>query len=391
VVAQPLPVPVAQQADPLAVRNAARILREKKNVLILLGGTALREGAQALAWRASQATGAKLLAEGSNGRVQRGQGRLPLERVPYPADVAIKALEWVEHIILVNSRGPVGFFAYPGKPSLHYPATAEVHVLTRYEQDAEAALRALCDELGAAPVPMPDVGKRPEAARGAPTPEGLARTVAALMPEEAIIADESVSFGRGFYSETFAAPKHDWLHITGGAIGLWPAAGDRGGDRRVRRARRVIDLHGRRRSAMYTVQALWTQARERLPVTTVILSNRKYQILLGEYQNVGGEPRADGDEHAGPRQSGHRLGEDGRGDGRGGGAGNHAGPGGGSDGAVLRSAGAVPDRARYLTSSAGAVIRRLGLRAPHCCAGRGRQSGRGRGALPDRAGRDALR
>jgi acetolactate synthase-1/2/3 large subunit len=287
VVAQPLPVPQPQAADPLAIRNAARILREKKNVLILLGGTALREGAQALAWRVSKATGAKLLAEGSNGRVQRGQGRLPLERVPYPADVAIKALEWVEHIILVNSRGPVGFFAYPGKPSLHYPATAEVHVLTRYEQDPAAALGALCDELGAPAVAMPDVGKRPDAARGAPTPEGLARTVAALMPEQAIIADESVSFGRGFYSETFAAPQHDWLHITGGAIGcglpLATGAAIGGG------GRRVINLQADG-SAMYTVQALWTQAREKLPVTTVILSNRKYQILLGEYQNVGANP-----------------------------------------------------------------------------------------------------
>ena len=181
VVAKPLPVPVAQHADPLAVRNAARILREKKNVLILLGGTALREGAQALAWRASQASGAKLLAEGSNARVQRGQGRLPLERVPYPADVAIKALSWVEHVILVNAKAPVGFFAYPDKPSKHYPETAEVHVLTRFEQDPEAALRALCEELGAPAAAMPNAGPRPESARGAPTPEGLARTVAAVM------------------------------------------------------------------------------------------------------------------------------------------------------------------------------------------------------------------
>ncbi len=287
VVAKPLPVPVAQAADPLAVRNAARILREKKNVLILLGGTALREGAQALAWRASQATGAKLLAEGSNGRVQRGQGRLPLERVPYPADVAIGALAWVEHLILVNSKAPVGFFAYPGKPSKHYPETAEVHVLSRFEQDPEAALRALCEELNAPAAAMPDVGPRPERARGGPTPEGLARTVAAVMPEGAIIADESVSFGRGFYSETFAAPQHDWLHITGGAIGcglpLATGAAIGGG------GRRVINLQADG-SAMYTVQALWTQARENLPVTTVILANRKYQILLGEYQNVGANP-----------------------------------------------------------------------------------------------------
>lgn len=287
VVAAPLPKVAVPQADPHAIRNAARILREKKNVLILLGGTALREGAQALAWRAAQATGVKIMAEGSNARVQRGQGRLPLDRVPYPADVAINALSWVEHLILVNAKAPVGFFAYPGKPSKHYPESAQVHVLTRYEQDAEAALLALCEELSAPAAAMPDVGKRPDVARGAPSPEGLAQTVAALMPEDAIIADESVSFGRGFFPKTFAAPKHDWLQITGGAIGcglpLATGAAIGGG------GRRVINLQADG-SAMYTVQALWTQAREKLPVTTVILANRKYQILLGEYQNVGANP-----------------------------------------------------------------------------------------------------
>lgn len=287
VVAKPLPVPVPQPADPHTVRNVARVLREKKNVLILLGGKALREDAQALAWRVSQATGTKLMAEGSNGRMQRGQGRLPLERVPYPADQAIKALEWVEHIVLVNAKAPIGFFAYPGKPSKHYPETAQVHVLARFEQDAEAALRALCEELNAPAVPMPDAGPRPQRARGAPTPEGLARTVAALMPEDSIIADESVSYGRGFFPETFAAPKHDWMQVCGGAIGggmpqATGAAIGGGG-------RRVINLQADG-SAMYTVQSLWTQAREKLPVTTIILSNRKYQILLGEYQNVGANP-----------------------------------------------------------------------------------------------------
>lgn len=288
VVAPALPPPAMPQVDPLAVRNAARVLREKKNVLVLLGGPAvMTERAQRLAWRIAQATGARLLAEGSNGRVARGRGRVPLERVPYPADVAIEALAWVEHLVLVNSKAPVGFFAYPGKPSRHYPETAQVHVLTRYEHDAEAALQALADELGAPEATLPDPGPRPEIARGAPTPEGLARTVAATMPDDAIIADESVSFGRGFYKETHPAPPHDWLHITGGAIGCGiplatgAAVGAPG--------RRVINLQADG-SAMYTVQGLWTQAREKLPVTTVILSNRSYAILLGEYRNVGANP-----------------------------------------------------------------------------------------------------
>ena len=107
------------------------------------------------------------------------------------------------------------------------------------------------------------------------------------MPEDAIIVDEAVSYGRGLFPYTFAAPRHDWLQITGGAIGcglpLATGAAMGGG------GRRVISLQADG-SAMYTVQALWTQAREKLPITTIILSNRKYQILLGEYQGVGANP-----------------------------------------------------------------------------------------------------
>ncbi len=289
VVGAALPVPAVPQADPHAVAQVARVLREKKNVLFLLGGLALREGAQRQMQRILAATGAKAMCEGSNGRIQRGQGRLPLERVPYVVEQAVEALKWVEHLVLVNARDPVGFFGYPGKPSRLYPQTAEIHVLTRNEQDAEQALGAVADAIGApAKVAMPDPGPRPEVARGALSPEGLAQTVAALMPEGAVVVDEAVTYGRGFFPYTHAAPAHDWLQNCGGAIGYGPpvatgAAVGAGGNRRVI----ALQADG---SAMYTPQALWTQAREKLPVTTVLLSNRKYQILLGEYRNVGANP-----------------------------------------------------------------------------------------------------
>ena len=286
-VAPPLPVPAPQPADPHAVRDAARALREGREVLLLLGGSALREGAQAAAQRIAAATGCRLMAEQSNARAERGRGRLALERVPYVGELAIAALRNVEHLVLVGSKAPVGFFGYPGKPSLHYPETASVHVLSRPEQDAEAALLALADELTAPPAAIPDAGPRPERGRGAPTPEGVARTLAALMPEDAVVVDEAVSYGRGFFAQTHAAPPHTWLQLTGGAIGCGiplatgAAIGAAG--------RRVVNLQADG-SAMYTLQALWTQARERLPVTTVILSNRKYAILLGEYGSVGANP-----------------------------------------------------------------------------------------------------
>jgi acetolactate synthase-1/2/3 large subunit len=148
----------------------------------------------------------------------------------------------------------------------------------------------LAEALKAPDAAIPDPGARPSIVRGAPTPEGLAQTVAAVMPEDAIVSDESVSYGRGFYRQTHAAPPHDWLHLAGGAIGdgLPVAAGAA-----IASAgkRRVISLQADG-SAMYSLQALWTQARERLPCTTVVLNNRKYAILIGEYKGVGAKPGA---------------------------------------------------------------------------------------------------
>ena len=108
------------------MKHAARVLREKKNVLLLLGGEAVHQRSQQLAWRIAAMTGAKLMTELSNARTERGQGRLPLERVPYPSDAAVKALAPFDHLILVNAVPPVGFFAYPGKPSRQYKEGAEL-------------------------------------------------------------------------------------------------------------------------------------------------------------------------------------------------------------------------------------------------------------------------
>ncbi|HEY8599234.1 MAG TPA: acetolactate synthase large subunit [Thermomicrobiales bacterium] len=288
-IAQALPVPATVPLDPHAVGSAARALRDHgKETLILLSGQAALAPAQALVWRIAQATGAALLVDFGNGRLARGRGRLQLERVPYAVDAATAALGRFKHIVLVQAKPPVGFFAYPGKPSRHYPPHAQLHTLARPEQDGELALRMLVEELGAPEAAIPDPGPPPVPSRGAITPESLAQTVAALMPENAIISDESVSFGRGFYQHTYAAPPHDWLQLTGGAIGdglpmaTGAAIGGRG-------ERRTISLQADG-SAMYSLQALWTQARERLPCTTNLLNNSKYNILIGEYTNVGATP-----------------------------------------------------------------------------------------------------
>lgn len=286
-----VPAPPAPPAlDPLAVETAARILRTHPGTLLLLGGLGVSARSQALAFRIAKATGAAVKAEYVNARIERGRGRMQLDRVPYPFDLAVAALEPFRQIVLVSAKPPVGFFAYPGKPSVQHRADAEIHTLCRYEQDSEAALEALADALGVAEMPFADPGAVPEAVRGAPTPEGLARTIAALLPENAIVSDESLTYGRCFYEATHAAAPHDWLQLTGGAIGDgMPVA--TGASVAAGRERRVLSLQADG-SALYTVQSLWTQARERLPVTTILLNNRRYEILIGEYKAVGANPGA---------------------------------------------------------------------------------------------------
>jgi acetolactate synthase-1/2/3 large subunit len=254
--------------------------------LLLLGGKALREDPLATAGGIIAATGARMLAETSNARISRGRGRMPIERVPYPVDLAIATLAGLKHIILVGAKPPVGFFAYPDKPGRMYPEDCTIHVLSRPDQDGPAALTSLAAALDAGPATAP-APRPPEAVRGKVTSEGMANVLAALLPENAIVVDESVSFGRGLFPLTHAAAPHDWLHLTGGAIGEGLPMSV--GAAIAAPGRRVVTLQADG-SAMYTVQALWTQARENLDITTVILANRKYAILLGELAGVGANP-----------------------------------------------------------------------------------------------------
>jgi acetolactate synthase-1/2/3 large subunit len=287
VVAERLDPPARPISDPHQVAVAARVLRRGEPTLILLGGDALRAEPLETAHRIAAASGAKLMALGSNGRVERGRGRVPVNRIPYPVDQAVKALAEFRHVILVGARKPVIFFAYPNKPGSPVPPEAELHILARPEQDPPNALARLAEELGTRPAPLPDSGPRPEPVRGTLTPENVAQCLAALLPEQAVVADEAVTFGRGFFPATYVAAPHDWLQVTGGAIGggmplaTGAAVGAPG--------RRVVNLQADG-SGMYTLQALWTQAREKLDVTTVLFSNRKYAILIGELANVGANP-----------------------------------------------------------------------------------------------------
>jgi len=292
-VAAPLPALPVPKVSPDAVQNAARILRSGQPTLIVLAGSALRAGALADAHRIAAATDARLITPMSNSRVTRGRGHLAIDRIPYSGDAARQKLAGIRNVILVGAATPVTFFAYPGKSPRPYPEDAAVHVLARAEEDLGEALARLADELGARSAALPPTSATSAtsapvaAARGAITSEAVAQSLTALLPEQAVVVEESVSFGRAFYPGTVHAAPHDWLQLTGGAIGaglpLATGAAIAAPDRRVV----ALQADG---SGMYTLQSLWTMAREQLDVTVVLLANRKYAILLGELAGVGANP-----------------------------------------------------------------------------------------------------
>ncbi|MGY3533943.1 acetolactate synthase large subunit [Bradyrhizobium sp. USDA 4452] len=286
-VAAPLLPPPPARVPQAIVERIASVLRSGEPALLFLGGRALRLQPAADAYRIVQASGCRVLAQQANGRIERGLGRAHIAKLPYAVSAAVEALAGVKHLVLVGAPAPVGFFAYPGKPGLLAPPEATVHVLARPDQDVAQALADLADALDAPRRIKLDERARPEPAMASLSSQAVGQTLAALLPEQAILVDESVSFGRSFYAATEDAAPHDWLQITGGAIGCGiPLAT---GAAIAAPGRRVVSMQADG-AAMYSLQGLWTQARERLDVTTVILSNRKYAILLGEYANVGATP-----------------------------------------------------------------------------------------------------
>jgi acetolactate synthase I/II/III large subunit len=284
-VAPAKPVAAAAKVSASAIEAAAQILRVGKESMLMLGGTALRQDGLDWAGAITAKTGARLMAQGSNARVERGAGRVPVERVPYPVDQALAVLKDVRHLVLVGAGVPVAFFAYPGKPGRLIPENCQVHVLATPEDDLTGTLASLAEAVGAKKSQAPrQAATRPDLPTGAITLDSIAAALGALLPENAVVCDESVTTGRGFFPLTRGAPPHDWLQITGGAIGLGiPLAT---GAAVAVPDRKVINLEADG-SGMYTLQALWTQARERLDVLTVIWANRSYAILRGELANVG--------------------------------------------------------------------------------------------------------
>ena len=286
---RPLPAPVGGDA----VDRVAKALRSGKRSAILMRGAVLGEAGLALAGRIATASGARLLIDTFAPRIARGAGRVVVERIPYFSEQIVDFLKDVEQLILIGAKPPVSFFAYPDKPSWCLPEGAQILHLVHPHEDGMGALLALVEALGAARAKPAVVSLTlPDAPTSGFNQYTVGQVIARHLPQGAILADEGATSSGGTQLATAAAAPHDHLSLTGGSIGLGiPLAT---GAAVACPDRKVICLQGDG-GAMYTLQALWTQAREKLDVTTVIFANRSYAILNIELARVGARnvgPRA---------------------------------------------------------------------------------------------------
>jgi acetolactate synthase-1/2/3 large subunit len=245
----------------------------------------MRERGLAAAGQIADKTGCRLVCETFPSRIERGAGRPVVEKLPYFPEQALELLSKFEAIIMVGALPPVAFFGYPNLPSSLVPEGCLAETLSTPEQDTIAALEALADQLGASQQ-SPSVASlnRPQRPTGKLDSATVGAAIAALMPENCILMDEAATTGLPFFSYSAGAPPHTYLALTGGAIGQGlPCAT---GAAIACPERKVIAFQADG-SGMYTVQALWTQAREGLNVTTLICNNRRYRILQVELARAG--------------------------------------------------------------------------------------------------------
>lgn len=283
--AYPRPVPVPAPVAEAAVENVAAATEAGDKTLLLLGGAALTEPGLRAASRIAAATGARLLVETFPARLEAGAGLPTIERLAYIAEGALYQLGTVETLVLVGASAPVSFFAYPGKASELVPEGCAVVRLSDPDQDVVDALERLADLV--APGANPTLA---EARSGDDIPaadldvNNLAVAVAATLPPNAIVVDEANTSGVSLPPVLATASRHTLLTLTGGAIGQGlPVAT---GAALAAPDRPVLSLQADG-SALYTIQALWTQVREHLNVTTVIFNNRAYAILRLELMRTG--------------------------------------------------------------------------------------------------------
>lgn len=269
-----------------AVSAAAEALKSGKPTALFLGGRALRAEALAVAGDIATATEARLIAETFPARLQRGEGRAIVETLPYFGEQAVDFLKGLNAIVLIGAPAPVSFFAYPDKPSWLAPESGALLTLATAREDALDALTRLRTAMGVAPGGARLQSLHQPASGEGLTPATIGAVLARLSSDDTIVVDEAVTSGGPIFAAMAGARRHDWLSLTGGAIGqglpLAVGAAVACPDRKVI----ALQADG---SGMYTLQALWTMAREDLDVTVIIFNNGSYAILNHELVRVGAE------------------------------------------------------------------------------------------------------
>ncbi|MDH4041269.1 MAG: acetolactate synthase large subunit [Gammaproteobacteria bacterium] len=278
-VAPPAPVPAGRVDEALA------LLKSGARCMVMIGGREVDSERGLLLSRIGAAAGVRVCTEVFPGRVARGAGTAVIDRLPYLAELAIDHIKEIEHLILVGAPAPVSFFAYPNVPSAIAAPGCQQFVLAGPNDDIDQVLEDLLEGLDAVdasprvqPLTLPDLGSGPLDVNK------VAAAVAHFLPESAVVVDEAITAGFVLYPATATARSHDWLNLTGGAIG-WGLPASVGAAIACPE-RKVVCLEGDG-SAMYTIQSLWTMARENLDITVVIFNNTKYSVLEMEFARTG--------------------------------------------------------------------------------------------------------
>ena len=281
------PLSEAPRTDAKAVSTAAEMLTNEHPTVVLMSNMALSERGLELADQIAQKSGGRIFCDTFVPRLPRGRGRAQVERLGYFAEQATEQLKDAAQLIMVGTKAPVGFFAYPGKVSEFAPEGADLHTLCEFDQDAEDALERLADEIGASNLqPRRQQPAKPGLDSGELSPGSIGKAVAELMPTDTIVVDEGATAGGACFPISAGAEPHDWITLTGGSIGFGLPTSI--GAAVACPERKVLCLHGDG-GAMYTIQSLWTMARENLDICIIIFANRKYQILQIELARVGAQ------------------------------------------------------------------------------------------------------
>ncbi|MEE4277290.1 MAG: acetolactate synthase large subunit [Halieaceae bacterium] len=284
-----LPAPEAPAVAAARVERVASALGDERKTCLFLGGRALREHNLEQLGAIAEALDLTLMCSTFPARIARGVGRVSVQRLPYFAEQALEALQGFERIVLLGAPAPVSFFAYPEKESWLSPEHCELITFAEASENIDAAIAALAEALNIREAPKTlSAPVHHEISDDTLNAMTLGQVIGNELPENAIVCDEGATTGLPIFLLTEGAPAHDWLTLTGGAIGQGlPLAL---GAALACPKRKVVALEADG-SAMYTIQALWSMVREDVDVTVVICNNQSYAILNIELARVGaGEP-----------------------------------------------------------------------------------------------------